>query len=96
MTAETSLRMAARIVARAERVPVTDVLNARGWPAKRRRHLATYLAVVGFNQPLKRVARAAGVGPYALRGAIGRIEDQRSSPAFDAWLSQLEAETCAA
>lgn len=96
MTAEASLRRAARIVARAERVPVRDVLKARGWSAKRRRHLASYLAVVGFNQPLKRVARAAGVGAYTLRGAIGRIEDQRSSPEFDAWLTQLEEQTCAA
>lgn len=81
---------AAQIVARIDRVPLAAILEARRRVDRRRRHLAAYLAHVGAGQPLKQVAREAGLAPSSLREAVGKLEDRRDDPAFDAWLGNLE------
>ena len=93
MTAETSLRMAARI----ERVRVADILRPRGREARRRRHLALYLAHVGLGLPLKHIARAVPCQRNIVRKMVREIEDQRDDPRIDQRISALEeALTCAA
>lgn len=91
MTAEAAFRRAVAVVARAHRVPVTEVLSPRGLPARRRRQLAAYLAVVGLNQSIKPVARAAGLESKTIRHALARLEDLRDLPEIDERLALLEA-----
>lgn len=90
MTAEQTLRRAALVVARAERMPVGAVLEPEGRRARAARHLAAYLAVTVGGVPGRRVAAAAGVTRRAVRRALARVEEDRDDPGFDRFISTLE------
>jgi hypothetical protein len=83
-------RQAAQLVARADRVPVRDVLRPRGWPAKRRRMQALYLAHVAGGLSIRRVAHAAGVAWSSAHAAVQAIEDRRDDAELDRTLTALE------
>jgi len=61
-------------------------------PAARARHIAMYLAHVGFAWPLSRVGAAFGRDRTTASHAVHLIEDLRDQPLFDAALDVLE--TC--
>ena len=60
-------------------------------PAARARHMAMYLAHVGFAWPLSRVGAAFGRDRTTASHAVHLIEDLRDQPLFDAALDVLEA-----
>ncbi|MEM6626550.1 MAG: helix-turn-helix domain-containing protein [Pseudomonadota bacterium] len=55
------------------------------------RQVAMYLAHVGFEMSLARVAAAFGRDRSTVAHACHLIEDRRDDPVFDAWLEDLEA-----
>jgi chromosomal replication initiation ATPase DnaA len=55
------------------------------------RHVAMYLASVGFGMSLGRVARAFGRDRSTVRHACQLMEERRESPGFDQWMEALEA-----
>ncbi len=85
-----ALEASAHVVARFDGADVGAILRPSRLADRQRRQLAAYLAVTWLNQPLKRVARAAGVRPFTIRHGLARIEDLRDVPEADAWISQLE------
>lgn len=54
------------------------------------RHVAMYLAHIGFGMSLARVASAFGRDRSTVAHACRQIEDKRDDPAFDVWLETLE------
>lgn len=86
------LLRAAAIAGRAFGFAVDQVLEARGRRRQRVRHVAIYLAVVGCDARMRRVARVLGVDLYCLQYGLRRVEDRREDHKFDRLLTRLERE----
>ena len=54
------------------------------------RHIAMYLAHIGFGMSLARVASAFGRDRSTVAHACRQVEDKRDDGAFDQWLETLE------
>jgi hypothetical protein len=69
--------------------------HTRGAPRRPRavteaRGVALYVTTVSLNLGRMSMARAAGVSHAAISQMMGRIEDRRDDPAFDACLHRIE------
>lgn len=86
-------QLAASVASFALAVPLCDILSTTRGMARAAfaRQVAMYLAHVGFEMSLARVAVASGRDRSTVAHACHLIEDRREQPAFDAWLEQLEA-----
>lgn len=78
------------IVARAEGLPPDAIAMPRGWPARRARHLAFYLAHMVGGGTINGLARSAGVGVMTVHAAVVGIEEARDNRDVDARISALE------
>lgn len=54
------------------------------------RHVAMYVAYVGFGMSLARVAAAFGRDKSTIAYACKMMEDRRDEPSFDRWMEALE------
>ena len=88
--AERAVKRAAGVVARSAGVPVQQVLQPRGWKAKRLRHQALYLAVTAVGVRRYQVARAAGVDARLVERCVAMIEERRDDDRFDLLIGRLE------
>jgi chromosomal replication initiation ATPase DnaA len=70
--------------------------DARGGNATLARHVAMYIAAVGFGLSYARVGAALGRDRSTVAHACKRVEDRREDPAFDRWLDALETTAAAA
>jgi chromosomal replication initiation ATPase DnaA len=86
-------QLAAGVASFALAVPLPCILSTTRGTAQAAfaRQVAMYLAHVGFEMSLARVAVACGRDRSTVAHACHLIEDRREQPAFDAWLEQLEA-----
>lgn len=91
MTAEEAFRKAVRIVARADRLRVADIVEPRSRAARRSRGMALYIAVVVGNVRVAQVARVARMHHSSVGYMVQRLEEHRDgNSAFDAVLTRLE------
>lgn len=74
---------------------VIDVRH-RGRAATRVRHIAMYLFSTVYGEAAHRTAALFGRDRSTVLHALRRIEEDRSNPAFDAWLGGLETALFAA
>lgn len=71
-------------------------LDCRGRALARVRHIAMYLFSTVFGEPAHRTAQAFGRERSTALLALRRIEEDRTNPAFDAWMDSLETALIAA
>jgi hypothetical protein len=71
-------------------------LGKRSRPLARVRHIAMYLFSTVFGEPAHLTARAFGRERSTALLALRRIEEDRTNPAFDAWMDSLETALIAA
>lgn len=90
MTTRQVLKHAARLVARAEGIPVGAVLEPAGSRARRARAVAFYLAATGAGVPPGAVAQAASVARTSVYRSLARVEDARDDPDFENFMTALE------
>lgn len=74
---------------------IVDV-GKRGRALSRVRHIAMYLFATVFGEPAHRTAQAFGRERSTALLAMRRIEEDRTNPAFDAWMDSLETALIAA
>ncbi len=86
---EQVFRHAAQVVAQAEGLRVSDVLNPRGWSARRARHRAIYLASTVFDIGGRPLARACGCNHFTVQRALAAVEDAREKATIDTLIEQL-------
>lgn len=81
------------LVADACSVPGRDLMRPnRGSPAvSRARQIAMYLAAVDLELTMTAIAAFFGRDRTTVGHAVRVIEDRRDDPAFDTWLTELEA-----
>jgi chromosomal replication initiation ATPase DnaA len=70
--------------------------NARRSNIAFARHVAMYIAYVGFGMSLARVAAAFGRDKSTIAHACRLIEERRDEPGFDRWIEALEASAASA
>jgi chromosomal replication initiation ATPase DnaA len=85
--------MAMQAASYASGIPVDEIASiTRGSaPSAAARQLAMYLAHVGFEMSVSRVAIAFGRDRSTVAHACHLIEDRRDDPAFDACVGALES-----
>lgn len=90
---EEAARLAAAAAAYALKVPAEAILASERGSAEVAfaRQVAMYLAHVGFELSLARVAVAFGRDRSTVAHACHTIEDRREAPAFDRMIAALEA-----
>lgn len=81
---------AVTVVARAERLLPSEIVQPRGYARRRARQVAAYLAVTRGDVPTVQLARAARTSRCAVQNALARVEDGRDDPAFDHVIATLE------
>lgn len=84
--------VAAAIASTALGIPLSAIFsNQRGEASiAHARHVAMYLANVGFNAPISAVARGFGRERTSVTYAVARIEDERDDVRFDAVIAAME------
>lgn len=88
--AEAALGRSIELVAQKFGLSVAAVRDPQRQGPRRARQLALYLAVTGFDLPVRRVAPVAKVQRSTVQNALRRVEDARLEPAIDILVSDLE------
>lgn len=84
-----------RMAARAGRIALRGLeaaIAVSGVPAEHRDTVGVYLLVTVCNVPGAVAAEALGCSRQNVSQVLGRVEDRREDPQFDAALTRLEAQ----